>query len=337
MWFWKRFSFVSFVLALIVTGGGYVTWRLLYPAEYKAQARLQVVAHAPRILFQTVGTDGKEDYKRYQQTQQALVKSQLALSAALRDNSVSKYRMIREQVDPIGWLQENLKVEFIADSEVMEISLSGDDPQELAGTVNAVKQAYIDEIINVDITVRAARCDQLKKLKAKYMELLRDRREAIRKLSERATSDDRLMVKGLARPELLSLHHGLWMRRIDLELERASAESRRAQLKKAAGPAIDPVRKETDQIEETLAGLTAQEKVIDEGLERLAGEIRQAADREQNLEEIKAEVDLIEVTYRRIGAEIEALNVELGAPPRIRTIEDAVPPLTRIPVTNWGF
>ena len=31
----------------------------------------------------------------------------------------------------------------------------------------------------------------------------------------------------------------------------------------------------------------------------------------------------------KVGAEVEALNVELGAPPRIRTIEDAVVPRTR--------
>ena len=31
----------------------------------------------------------------------------------------------------------------------------------------------------------------------------------------------------------------------------------------------------------------------------------------------------------KVASEVEALNVEMGAPPRIRTIEDAVPPLTR--------
>ncbi len=337
MWLWKRFSLVSFVLALIVTAAGYVALKTLYPAKYKARALVQVMQHFPSILLRTVETDGKEDYRRYQNTQQALVRSQLALSAALRDNGVSKYRTIRDQVDPIGWLQENLKVEFIPNSEVMEISLSGENPEELAGIVNAVKNGYIDEVVNVEIKARTLRYDQLKKLKAKYMELLKERRETLRKLSEGATSDHRLIVKGLARPELVSLHHGLWMRRIDLQLERAIAESRLAQRKKAAGPATDPVRKETDQIDETLAGLSAQEKVIDQGLERMAGEIRQAADRDLEREQLKAEIASIENVYRKAGAEVEALSVELGAPSRIRTIEEAVPPLTRIPVTNWGW
>ncbi len=128
---------------------GPAAWFLVPPAKFKAQARLQVAAQPPKVLFRTVETGHeREDYRRYQNTQQTLVKSQLALNAALQDKEVSKYRMIREQVDPIAWLQENLKVEFIAASEVMEISLSGDNPHELAGIVNAVKKAYIDEVVN---------------------------------------------------------------------------------------------------------------------------------------------------------------------------------------------
>ena len=81
-----------------------------------------------------------DDYKRYQNTQKTLVTSQLSLTATLQDKDVSNYRMVRAQVDPMAWLQANLKVEFIAGSEVMEISLSGDNPDELAGVVNGVKK-----------------------------------------------------------------------------------------------------------------------------------------------------------------------------------------------------
>ena len=38
-------------------------------------------------------------------------------------------------------------------------------PQEIAGIVNAVKKAYIDEVVNVDTKQRADRHEQLKKLK----------------------------------------------------------------------------------------------------------------------------------------------------------------------------
>ena len=50
----------------------------------------------------------------------------------------------------------------------MEISLTGDDSDEVAGLVNAVKRAYMEEIVNVDIKRRADRYATLKKLKKSY-------------------------------------------------------------------------------------------------------------------------------------------------------------------------
>jgi len=61
----------------------------------------------------------------------------------------------------------------------------------------------------------------------------------------------------------------------------------------------------------------------------MAGEIRKAADHELNCAELKTEMGVLEAVYNKVGAKVEALEVELGAPPRIRTIEEAVPPLTR--------
>src|SRR4029078_7682533 len=54
----------------------------------------------------------KVRYNRYQKTQMAWVKSRLVLTAALRDPGVKKSRMIREQEDPVRWLQEKLDVSF---------------------------------------------------------------------------------------------------------------------------------------------------------------------------------------------------------------------------------
>ena len=85
---------------------GPAAWYLV-PVKFKAQARLQVASQPPKVLFRTVETeDGHDDYKRYQNTQQTLVKSQLVLNAALQDTKVSSYRMVREQIDPIAWLHE---------------------------------------------------------------------------------------------------------------------------------------------------------------------------------------------------------------------------------------
>src|SRR5262249_50273671 len=156
----KRFILVCFLIALILAAGGYAVWRL-YPGKYTAYALLQVSSNVPRILFQTADNTVESDHKRYRTTQLALVKSQLVLDAALRNAKGRNFRMVREQTDPRAWLHDNLKVEFVADSEVMEIALSGDDPKEVAGLVNAVKIAYMQESVDTNAKRRMERFDML--------------------------------------------------------------------------------------------------------------------------------------------------------------------------------
>jgi capsular exopolysaccharide synthesis family protein len=188
----RRRSALALGVALVAAGiAGPAAWFLLPPPLFKAQARLHIADHPPKVLFQTVETQGGSDYGRYQSTQQTLLKSRFVLAAALRDPKVSQYQMVREPVDSIEWLQEKLQVAFIAGSEVMEISLSGRNPQEVAGIVNAVKKAYMEEVVNVDLKRRTERYDRLKKLQDTYDGLLSKKQETMRKLAEAVGSDDR--------------------------------------------------------------------------------------------------------------------------------------------------
>jgi capsular exopolysaccharide synthesis family protein len=415
----QRRQLLALGVAILAAGiCGPAAWFLVPPAKFKAQARLQVAAQAPKILFSTVDTErANDDYKRYQNTQQALVKSQLALNAALRFKEVSTYRMIREQVDPIGWLQDNLKVDFIAASELMEISLSGEDPQQLAGIVNAVKKAYIDEVVNVDIKARTARQDQLKKLKLRYTDMLKERRENLRKLAQTVGSDDpqtiaygqqiamehqahvrseladvqsqkrklqaRLKVKAQrpaeSRDEAPSVSEADindWIEHdpsiaklvatLAQEEEKLNSETshvRAAARKPAADPILRRIRQDVAATQKLLKSKRAalrpeairalQEKgssdqaaqgdvneqelaILDDLEQRLNAELKSIFKGNQaltndtlDLQSLKDDVAQMQASALKVGAEVEALDVELGAPPRIRTIEDAVAPLTR--------
>jgi capsular polysaccharide biosynthesis protein len=332
---WKNERFIAFVIALVTVAGGFVVWNWYHP-KFRAHARLLVAAHPPAILFKTGETDVDLDYTRFKSTQQALVKSQLVLNAALMDKNVSKYRIIRDQIDPIAWLQDNLEVAFVQESEVMEIALSGDESDEVAGVVNAVKKAYMDEVVNVDTKRRADRHAKLRKIKDEYGEALHERRKRLRQLNESALEGDRLGLAGLERSELLSLYNGLWTKRVEIQLQRAEAETELKGHPRDPGAGSDGARTEIKRIEGQLAGLAAQQTTIDERLEQMAKVIRNAAIRALDLESLKIEITQLEDTSRKVAAEVEALNVELSAPPRVRTIEDAVPPLTRSRESLWG-
>ena len=129
--------------------------------------------------------------RRYQQTQMTLVKSRLVLNAALQDEKVAKCRMVREQLDPITWLQEALTVEFISGSEVMEISLSGDDNRRACGRRQRGQKSLHGRSRHV--RHQAAQRNgtrSSRSIKERYTAILKERRDTQRKLAEAVGSND---------------------------------------------------------------------------------------------------------------------------------------------------
>jgi hypothetical protein len=327
----KQIGLASILVAFVAVGGGYVVWKS-YPTKFKAHALLQVSAHQPRVLYQTGEIEAGEDYKRFQNTQLNLVKSQLVLETALQDQQVSKYRMIANRVNAITWLQANLDAKFLTDSEVMEIALVGEHADEVAGIVNAVKKAYVEQIVDVERKQRLARHDALKKLQEQYANVMKERRETVRRLSESVESDDGPRVIEREKADLF-LSQTLQSERLKLQLDQAEAETLLARRKAATGPGSDTVRTEIVQLEDRLAVAVARRKVVDEELGRLrhgdSSRQQVVIRRKLDLTEMNRDIANMEESSRKIGAEVEKLRVELGAPPRVRTIEDAAPPKTR--------
>jgi succinoglycan biosynthesis transport protein ExoP len=405
-------------MAILATGiCGPAAWYFVPSGQFTANARLLIAAQAPKVLFRTVETEAGDDYHRFQTTQLTLIKSRNVLNAAIQDEKVTDFRLIRDQGDPIKWLQETLKVEFISASEVMEISMAGDIPAELAGLVNAVKKAYMEEVVYVDIKKRADRHDRLKKLKKTYDDMLKERRDSQRKLAETVGSDDR---STLALRQQYAMEHAAALRSelLDVQSQKRKAESllktrrpeangyentpptvteadikqmveqhpsvaslveklakeeersnsdldhlRSIARKGAADPAHKALRdrliatrkslaktraevrssvlaqlenpdsslrsKPGGEMDEQLAMLTNLEQSLIDQINRDNQGNHSLTVKTLDLQEIQTDVSQMEATALKVGAEVEALNVELEAPPRIRTIEDAVVPQTR--------
>jgi polysaccharide biosynthesis transport protein len=413
----RRRAASALVAAFLAAGvAGTAGWFLVPSSAYRSEARLHVASQPPKVLFQTVDNGGS-DYSRFQNTQTTLVKSRLVFSAALRDPKVSGCAMVRQKVDPLRWLGDELKAEFIGGSEVMEISLTGNNPQELVCIVNAVKQSYMDEVVNVDARRRAARHEQLKKLRDSYTGLLKEKRETMRKLAETIGSDDRPTLALRQQYAMEHLHYlqselqGVQSQKRRLEAQLSAMgraeggelearppiselavdklveqhpavaatanqlevlEGRRAiELAKvrrtSRHPATEPllkdlakavtaarqllalrreeVRRELIRQARERGGVSADPEGQDVGHDlamvndlehRLNEEINSISAANQSLTihtlDLRGNQDEIaqmQATSDRIASEVEALNVEIQAPPRIRPIDDASASLTR--------
>jgi hypothetical protein len=212
------------------------------------------------------------------------------------------------------------------DSEILQVSLapgSGLSAKDQATLIDAIIRSYMDEVVNVDLKRRTERFEQLKKIKESYTELLNRKRDTLRKLAE--SRDPAGSLTTTERDTWSRLYQDLRSQRVKLRLDRTEAETLLERRKKSEGAQADATRKEIAVIEDRLAVLNARQRVLDEELERLAQEMHAAAVQELDLRALKDEIEQMEDAARKVAAEVEALNVELAAPPRIRIIDLAAP------------
>ena len=146
----------------------------------------------------------------------------------------------------------------------------------------------------------------------------------MRKQAESAGSGEPL--GGLEKDVLPRLYHDLRSRRVQLRLEQSEAETLLARRKKAEGATTDPARQEIAKLEDRLAVLIAGQKIV---MKSWSDSPRKCAERSVaswTWPRKRKQIAQMEDASRKVAAEVEALSVELQAPPRVRTIDDAVAP-----------
>src|SRR5271157_3087582 len=414
----KRRLALALGLAILVSGvSSLAAWFLLPPPNYQAQAKVLVRTATPQIMFKTVDAEADRDEgQRYQKSQLIQIKSRFVINTALQQRGINELKMIREQARPADWLAEKLQAQFLQGTEVLEISLEGQDPEELARLVNAVTNTYIEEVANGDLKRRVQRRELLKKLSNTKLAEMKSRRDALRTLTQRAGSDDRqtLVLKqqyaielGTAvradlrqvqsqkrkleamirvqRPEALHetaapmVSNDDVARLIeqdpevsDLKAKLAAASERLASEAAYTGrvarnsgmnPALKTLRDEVELInkqlerkrrairpsviqqlqnpqddsqlvkggslEQQLAVATQLEANLQEEIKNFSQMGQVLTDNTLDVQDNKDEFKQIEDAASKIAAEVEKLDVELQAPPRISLIEEAIPPTTR--------
>jgi polysaccharide biosynthesis transport protein len=174
---------VAIVLATVVAGiVGPVTWFLCQRFEqprYTATAIVRMAPSKPVIAFNV--PDPYES--RYYQTQLVLISSKYVISAALRRPGISQLKTVREQSDAISWLARSISVSWLGGSDLLRISLTGTSSEDLIPLVNAVKDAYLNEVVDADKNVQLARIEHLEKVKAGREEMFRAKRAGLEALA----------------------------------------------------------------------------------------------------------------------------------------------------------
>jgi capsular exopolysaccharide synthesis family protein len=171
--FRRRWIPATVVALTLATLAGLLTF-LFLPRGFEAVAWLRV-RDKSGMFGAGVGRDSAE-YEAYRKTQVQLIKSPLVLMAALRRSGVNSLQTLKGEQDKVGWLMRNVQVSAPMESEVLQVRLRGEDPREITTIVNAVTNAYLNDVVNKEKAERLARRDTLEK---KYKENMADIRSRL--------------------------------------------------------------------------------------------------------------------------------------------------------------
>lgn len=150
------------------------------PAKYSTTALIRVAQVQPSLTgFQTEEA-ARNDFLTQLKTQSTLIKSGPVLTAAIRDSAIADLPLIKSQVDPVRYLEETLEVSYSDNSEIIKVTLAGDNADEIARIVNAVKKAYFSEIVEKEARVRNERLDELERTLVALKTTNKSRFQAIR-------------------------------------------------------------------------------------------------------------------------------------------------------------
>ena len=163
---------------------GVLLW--LFPESSLVTAYLKVKSLEPETLFNENQRVNPKEYEIFQQTQLATLKSHFVLSAALIRGDISQLdAVVKERPDELAWLSDELKVSFGGEGEILEVRIDGEeDPEELKKLVDAVIEAYTNEVIWNERTRASVTRESLQELHKELRAELAEKMEKFETLSK---------------------------------------------------------------------------------------------------------------------------------------------------------
>ena len=170
-------------------------WKFFVP-KYSASAYLRIDAADRPLIFKTADEAASRggDFQLYKNTHQQLLLTPFVLNTALRDPEVSGLEDISSQLDAISWLQNNLKVTFPSNGEIMQVTMETVSPTSCVKIVNGVVDAFMKEVVVNERNERLARLNTLEKVFSERTNQVRNKQVELKNLATTLGTSDSLSL-----------------------------------------------------------------------------------------------------------------------------------------------
>lgn len=219
---------IAIPLSLALAFGIYLSQK----PKYLASALLRLSSTEQSLVFDD--DDPNADYEIFQATQRELVGSRYVMAAALKRDELDDVAVIKDNPGAIDWMMGNVAVETPENSEIMKISASAGSESDAVKVVNAVVDAYLDEIVNRKIEIQQKRLDDITNVLELKQNEAREKRGELRTLVEQLGSSDsealsviqQLQVQaiGSLRSQLIDVHQKAWSAEARLRVLQANSD-----------------------------------------------------------------------------------------------------------------
>ena len=149
-------------------------WFFLPPGKHIAYAKFLMPKNPPGLIYKHPEDLGQGQFEAFQQTQVALMRGRTVLNAALRNPEVLKInlRPLTKDTPAVEWLEKEVRVTTPEGPELPRLTMSGYNPEHLKVLLQAVVDAYMEEIVGVQKRHRQERLDTLKEISITYQKRL---------------------------------------------------------------------------------------------------------------------------------------------------------------------
>ncbi|MBI3408494.1 MAG: polysaccharide biosynthesis tyrosine autokinase [Planctomycetes bacterium] len=225
----RRRWILAVTLGVLLGGMGAAILWIMTPPVIRARTTLHVAMVQPVVVFNA--REPGADFTSYQRSQVAMIKSRLVLNRVLKDHEVANLSLIKAHAEPTEWLEKNLQVDFALAPDILSIALFGDKAEEMKIIVNAVREAYLQEIVNKEKTARLRKLDKLKDLWSQYEDYQREKVKRLKQLEEDLRAGN---------PKTVELRYKFELN--ELEVTRKQLMDYQWQIKQAELRLIDPAK-----------------------------------------------------------------------------------------------
>ncbi len=183
---WLPAALVGTVLATIVAGILF----FVIPITYESVGYLRVRMSQDELLSTNRYATDTKLYEVFKQTQATLITSPFVLNAALRELETQNLPTINKESNPLGMLQREIQAMYPGKSEILRVSMKGDQKDDVIAIVQEVLEAYLREIAQNERTELFQKLELLRETKHQNVAQLRALSDRIHTLSEEIGTSD---------------------------------------------------------------------------------------------------------------------------------------------------